>query len=169
MKTRESAGTPPETMTVFRRIVLGTLVLILLVSCASRDEVRSGASAVYSTGLSVTLLSWKYGEPLYAGKPPRGRWFIAEIRVDYDGNAPHAEIPTSALKVAWEGPDGSSGEAAPVWVYDPTPGVGGSAKRAALRVRVTNRFTLAFDLPENAAPSSFLVGATTLPLSLPAP
>jgi len=155
------------TASIFNRTIPIILAIALMASCASSGGIRSGVSAVYSTGLSVTLLSWKDGNAQYAGTAAAGRWLTAEVRVAYDGNAQFAEIPASAFRVAWDASDRSSGETRLTWVYDPTPGAGGAAKREALRVRMTNRFTLAFDIPAEAALHSFMVGNAAIPLSLP--
>ena len=111
------------------------------------------------------MVSWKDGVSEYRGNAAEGRWLLAEVRVDYDGNAQYAEIPISDMSVLWEAPDGSKGRTAPVWVHDPTPGAPGADKRDTLRVRMTNRFTLAFDIPSDAVPESFAVKDTELALS----
>ena len=145
------------------------VLLLLLAACASGGSVRSGLSAEYAPGLKVTLISWKDGLAEYAGTAAQGRWLSADVKVDYDGNAQFAEVPTFALRIRWEGPDGSRSESSPLWVYDPTPGAGGAAKREALRVRISNRFTLAYDLPAEAVPLSFAIGGEDVPLSPPSP
>ena len=147
---------------VLRAPLAAVALVLILTACASGGTVKSGLSAKYAPGLTVTLVSWKDGLVSYAGEAPSGRWLTADIRVDYDGNAPFAEVPSFALRVRWEAPDGSRSESAPLWVYDPTPGAGGAAEREALRVRISNRFTLAFDLPVDAVPLSFAVGGTDL-------
>lgn len=145
------------------------LAVLALGACATRGVVKSGLSAPYSPGLTLTLLSWRDGEAVYAGHAARGRWLTADVRVDYDGNAQFAELPVPAVRLIWEGPGGARGEATPQWVYDPTPGAGGAAARETLRVRISNRFILAFDLPEAAVPVSIEIGDKTLPLDQPAP
>ena len=142
---------------------------LLLAACASGGAVKSGLSAVYAPGLTATLVSWKDGQAEYAGNPASGRWLTVDVRIDYDGNAPSAELPAFALRVRWEAPDGSRSESAPLWVYDPTPGAGGAARRDTLRVRISNRFVLAYNLPADAVPLSFAVGSSDLPLSSPSP
>lgn len=117
----------------------------------------------------VTLVSWKDGAYEYAGHPASGRWLTADVRVDYDGNAPFADLPSYALRVRWEGVDGTVGESAAIWVYDPTPGAGGAAEREVLRVKISNRFRLAYDLPQGAVPRAFLVGGSDLSLAPPSP
>ncbi len=148
---------------------LAILALLCLGSCASRGSVRSGAFCGYAPGLTVTLVSWKDGQAEYSGKPAEGRWLTTDIRVDYDGNSQYAEVPVPAFRVLWVALDGGRGDSAVGWVFDPTPGYGGAEKRAALRVRLTNRFTLAFDLPPEAVPVSLEVGGSSLPLVLPQP
>ncbi len=143
------------------------ILVLFLAACASGGSVKSGLSAVYAPGLTVTLVSWKDGLAEYAGGAAQGRWLTADVRVDYDGNAPFAEVPAFALRIRWEAPDGSRSESAPLWVNDPTPGAGGAAKREALRVKLSNRFTLAYDLPAEAVPLSFAIGGKDVPLSPP--
>lgn len=154
---------------VARFSVLAAALALILTACASGGAVKSGLSAVYAPGLTVTLVSWKDGQAEYAGNPATGRWLTADVRIDYDGNAPSAEVPAFALRVRWEAPDGSRSESASLWVYDPTPGAGGAAERDALRVRISNRFILAYDLPADAVPLSFAVGSSDLPLTAPSP
>lgn len=154
---------------VSRIVIIVTLASLCLVACASSGVVRSGASAVYSTGLSVTLVSWKDGADLGADRAARGRWLTASVRVDYDGNALAAQVPVSDLKLRWEASDGSKGFSLASWVHDPTPGMGWSAGREALRVKVTNRFTLGFDVPAGTVPVSLDVGDKSLPLIPPEP
>lgn len=144
-------------------------LVLILAACASGGAVKSGLSAAYAPGLTVTLVSWKDGQAEYAGNPAAGRWLTADIRIDYDGNAPFAEVPAFALRVRWEAADGSRSESSPLWVYDPTPGAGGAAKRESLRVRISNRFTLAYDLPVDSVPLSFAVGVEDIPLMSPSP
>ena len=152
-----------------RLFVPAAALALILAACASGGAVKSGLSAAYAPGLTVTLVSWKDGQAEYAGNPAAGRWLTADVRIDYDGNAPSAELPAFALRVRWEAPDGSRSESAPLWVYDPTPGAGGAAKRDSLRVRISNRFILAYDLPVDAVPLSFAVGGADLPLTAPSP
>lgn len=167
MRTR--SPDPGRPSAVVRTCVLAAALVLLLAACVSSGTVKSGLSAGYAPGLTVTLVSWKDGQAEYAGTAPAGRWLTADIRIDYDGNAPFAEVPTYALRVRWEAPDGNRSESAPLLVYDPTPGAGGAAEREALRVKISNRFTLAFDLPADAVPLSFAVGAADLPLLAPSP
>lgn len=148
-------------------VLAAGLAALCLVSCASSGVVRSGSSAVHSTGLSVTLVSWKDGADLGADRAASGRWLAANVRVDYDGNAQAAQVPVSDLRLRWEAPGGSKGFSMAVWVYDPTPGMGWAAGREALRVKVTNRFTLAFDVPDGAVPVELDVGGKPLPLIPP--
>lgn len=164
---RDAAAKRSERAPLFYRAVPIILALALTTACASSGSVRSGVSAVYSTGLSVTLVSWRDAADLGPDKPAEGRWLTASVRVDYDGNAQFAEVPAAALKILWEAPDGSKGHSAPLWIYDPTPGVGWSSGGKTLRVRMSNRFTLAFDIPAEAAPHSFEVGEVSYPLNPP--
>ncbi len=151
------------------RLSVPAVLALILAACASGGAVKSGLSAVYAPGLTVTLVSWKDGQAEYAGNPASGRWLTVDARIDYDGNAPFAELPAFALRVRLEASDGSRSESAPLWVYDPTPGAGGAAKRDSLRVRISNRFILAYDLPADAVPLSFAVGSSDLPLTAPSP
>lgn len=144
-------------------------LVLLLAACASGGAVKSGLSVKYAPGLTVTLVSWRDGQTEYAGHTAAGRWLAADIRIDYDGNALFAEVPAFALRVRWEAADGSRSESAPLWVYDPTPGAGGAAKRESLRVRISNRFTLAYDLPVDSVPLAFAVGVEDIPLMSPSP
>jgi hypothetical protein len=166
MKTNGNYGRAACALRFILYLVIAFPVLSLA-ACATPGVVKSGQSAVYSTGLSVTLLSWKDGADLGADRAPKGRWLTADVRVDYDGNAQAAEVPISALKLLWEALDGSKGRSSAFWVYDPTPGAGWSSKQETLRVRMSNRFTLAFDIPAGVIPSAFNVGDTSLLLIVP--
>ncbi|HRZ89998.1 MAG TPA: hypothetical protein P5117_11015, partial [Spirochaetia bacterium] len=50
------------------------VLALILAACASGGAVKSGLSAVYAPGLTVTLVSWKDGQAEYAGNPASGRW-----------------------------------------------------------------------------------------------
>jgi hypothetical protein len=156
MKTRESAGPRPRRDRL-PRIVRG-LVLILLVSCASRDEVRSGASAVYST-VSASPSCPGITGALYDGKAPRA-----------DGSSRNpvtttAPLPTRKIHTSVEGRVGGTRRIerrsrARLGVRI-NAGAAGSAKRPlAGPFRIAYTWRSIFRKP---APSSFLVGATTLP------
>ena len=95
---------------MLRRTVL---LILILASCATGGSVKSGLSALYEPGLTVTLVSWLDGRAEYAGSQAEGRWLTVDLRVDYDGNAPYAEVPAFDFEGEVGGPRMAPSESPP--------------------------------------------------------